>query len=69
MGDDLSDDKIISILRYYNWNVCKIKNITEDLTHEIGLQFNQNLLSKYPEINDSCADKNENMCSTPVAQW
>ena len=60
---DMDDDKIISILRHYNWNFRDIKKITEEVSHEIGLQFNQNLVKKYPDINDSCADKNGNTCS------
>lgn len=58
----MDDDKIISILRHYNWNVKEIKNITDELSYEIGLEFNQNLVKKYPEINDSCADKNQKTC-------
>jgi hypothetical protein len=56
------DDKVISILRYYDWNQAKVEqewfDKMDELELKIGLRYNTELIKKYPDINASLKENN-----------
>ena len=56
----------MTILRHYDWNFNKLQENwftdQEALVYKIGIQYDQKLIQKHPEINDSTKEKNNNMC-------
>ena len=62
-----SEDEVIAVLRHFKWNQAKIEDKWYDnmerLIVEIGLKFDKGLLTKYPDISNTLASKNNGMCS------
>lgn len=60
-------DEMIAICRFFKWNKDKISSQwfekMDELRLEIGLDYDTNLVKKYPEINGSLAANNGGMCS------
>lgn len=63
----MDEDKTITVLRHFKWNVEKLEDqwfsMPEDKKFEIGIEFNQKLRQKYPEIDDSTEAKNKGTCN------
>ena len=62
-----SEDDAMALLRNYNWNKKSLEDkwFDEDqdkLQVDLGIKYDTNIVKKYPEVNDSRADKNGNMC-------
>lgn len=61
---EVSDDYIISILRHFNWNTEKVNDQwfekMDKLILEIGLEFDQSLNKKFPEIKSALKEQNSN---------
>ena len=68
-----NDDEIISICRYYDWNKEAMTNDWFDrqdkLRLEIGLDYDTNLVKKFPHINDSLAENNSGYCGIMVCEF
>ena len=64
-----TDDDVMAVLRYFDWNQEKMEAKWYDeknqqkLRYEIGLEFNPALVQKYPFIEDSLAKKNGGLCA------
>jgi lipopolysaccharide biosynthesis glycosyltransferase len=62
-----NDDDVLSVLRYFKFSQIKIdENWFGDqdaLKTQIGIDFDQKLLTKYKDINASTKENNGGMCS------
>ena len=43
--------------------------MTDSLRLEIGLDYNKKLIDKYPDIDDTTAAKNDNMCKVMYMEF
>ena len=61
-----SEDKVISVVRYYNWDLTKINDEWfENMEKEelkAGIKFDEELPQKFPDIGQSLKDQNEGCC-------
>eukprot|EP00349_Pseudokeronopsis_sp_Brazil_P006337 CAMPEP_0202969920 /NCGR_PEP_ID=MMETSP1396-20130829/15821_1 /ASSEMBLY_ACC=CAM_ASM_000872 /TAXON_ID= /ORGANISM="Pseudokeronopsis sp., Strain Brazil" /LENGTH=406 /DNA_ID=CAMNT_0049697995 /DNA_START=211 /DNA_END=1431 /DNA_ORIENTATION=+ len=62
----MDQDKAITVLRYYKWNLDKLQNEWFENEHKlkytIGLEFNSEIAKKTPAVNGSLASQNKGMC-------
>ena len=68
-----SDDDVMSVLRYFDWSMPKLKaewfENQENLKYKIGIEYDKSLKKKYPDIDDSTAAKNNNMCQVMYCEF
>lgn len=61
-----SEDKVISVIRYYEWNIQRLNDKwfenQEKEELEAGIKFDQDLPKKYTDIGQSLAENNEGCC-------
>ena len=61
-----SDDEAIALLRYFGWNFPKLEDkwfsMSDDEKLKVGLTYNEKLIEKYPDINATRKENNDNMC-------
>ena len=60
-----SDDQVLAIYRHFQWDEDKIQewySDSEKLSLAIGLKYDENIRKKHPQVDDSTAAKNSNMC-------
>ena len=62
-----NDDHVISILRHFGWNQGKIEETwfdnMDELELKIGIKYNTELAKKYPDVNASLKENNDNTCA------
>lgn len=62
-----SEDHAISLLRFFHWNQAKVEEAwfekQSQIEAEVGLVYDKKLTDKYPDIVNSLAHKNQNICS------
>ena len=63
----------MSVLRYFDWSMAKLKaewfENQENLKYKIGIEYDKSLKKKYPDIDDSTAAKNNNMCQVMYCEF
>ena len=68
-----NNDHVMAILRHFDWNFNKLKDHwfeeQDTLVYSIGIEYNKKLIEKYPEIDDSTAAKNSNMCMVMYCEF
>ena len=68
-----NDDHALAILRFFKWNQVKLNDEwwtnSEKLSLEIGLEYDTSLKNKYPEIDDTTAEKNDNTCQVCFCEF
>lgn len=61
-----NEDKVLAIYRFFHWNEDKILDKwyqdSEKLSLEIGITYDESIREKHPQVDDSTAQKNSNMC-------
>ena len=59
-------DHLLAVLRFFNWDIRVLEerwfDETDKLRRQIGLDFDETLVSKHPEINASLAANNCGQC-------
>lgn len=68
-----NEDQVISVCRHFEWNQTKIQekwfDNQEELMYKIGIKFDPSIKKKYPEVSDSLASKNNNMCLVTYCEF
>ena len=69
----LEDDQVLAVLRYFDWNLTKLEEQWYDnmdqLKIKIGIEYDQSLNKKYPDIVDRLAANNGNMCNVMYMEF
>ena len=60
------EDKVISILRNFNWNQQKLEtewfDNMDELEIKCGIKYNKDLIKKWKDIDSTLAQNNDNTC-------
>lgn len=61
-----TDDEAITLLRHFNWNFQKLEEqwftMDDNKLRTVGLEYDEKLVEKYPDINATRKENNDNMC-------
>ena len=64
-----NNDQVMLILRYFRWNIEKMESKWFEMDgdpvnkmHLLGIEYDEKLVEKHPDINDTRPAKNENTC-------
>jgi hypothetical protein len=60
-----SDDQVLAILRFFQWNQDKMDqwfSESDKLSLKIGIKYDDEIKKNHPQVDESKEANNENMC-------
>ena len=68
-----TEDQAITLLRYFNWNVQKLEeqwfSMGDTKMKDCGLEYDEGLVKKYPDINQTQKENNDNTCPVMYVEF